>query len=72
MKLTSKDFRLNRFFVLYDNNDNIVLFIDSTKELINVYKNKVKEIVRKFNNSNDNYITVIIDGTTYKLYTFTD
>ena len=72
MKYTSKDFRLNRFFVLYDNDDNLVLFIDSTRELINVYKNKIKEIVRKFNKTDKDYITVIIDGTTYKLYTFTD
>lgn len=72
MKLKSKDFRKNRFFVLYDYDDNIVLFIDSTKELLHIYGQQVRNIVYKFNTALEDYIPVIVDGKKYKLYTFTD
>ena len=70
LKYKTKNFKKNRFFILYDVYDNPVLLIDSWEDLVHVYHKRIKDIVYRFNNTSFDYIPVIIDGTTYKLYTF--
>lgn len=58
------------YYVLYDLNDNLVCYLDSLKEFLEKFGYSLKEINRKFRNSIENYIYLIIDNKTLKLYKF--
>lgn len=83
MKLKTKDFRKNNYFVLYTSNyycnlygeDQIICYIDNWEELHNKYlKNyRLSDLVNKFNNVyKSNIIDIEINNRKYKLATFTD
>jgi len=68
MKYTSKKFRKNNSFVLYDINDNIVCYFDNFEELSKHLNYPCGELVRRFNVCGD-LIPIRIEGIMYKLYT---
>lgn len=70
MKLKTKDFRKNNYFVLYDNNDDIVCYFNDFNELAKYLSYRVSDLVREYNRYNSNVITVIIDKRKLKLATF--
>lgn len=69
MKLNSKDFRKNNYFLLYDNYDRLVCYFDNFDELSKYTNVPVRNLVRKFNESLG-FINIVIDNVKYKLYTF--
>ena len=71
-KYNSKNFRKEQFFLLYDFDDNFICYFDCFDELYRVLKKKIQNLVQLFNETNDNYICVVISHSKYKLYTFTD
>ena len=83
MKLKTKDFRKNNYFVLYEYDeylcnsyckDQIICYFDNWEELHNKYlKNyRLSDLVNKFNKENSNIITIIVNNRKYKLATFSD
>ncbi len=58
------------FFVLYDIQDNIIMYFDNLQEFLVKYNYPLKEINRKFKKTNSNYINVDIDNFRYKLFCF--
>lgn len=72
MKLNSKDFRNNNYFILYDLNDEVICYLDSWEELHNKYlKNyALRNLVYQFNNNKTNVITIIINHKEFKLATY--
>lgn len=70
MKYTSKDFRKNNAFVLYDMNDNLICYFDNFNELSKIIGLQLRNIVINFKESKNNCICVVLDNKFYKLYTF--
>ena len=70
MKLNSKEFKKNNYFVLYDFNDEVVSYFDIFKELSNHLKQRLYDLVYEYNRNNTNIITIIIDNKKYKLATY--
>lgn len=70
-KLTSKCFRKNNFFVLYDSNDFPVCYFDNFEELSKHLNYPCFYLVRKFNECG-NTINIIINNVGYKLFTTTE
>jgi len=72
LKLNSKDFRNNNYFILYDLNDEVICYLDSWEELHNKYlKNyALRNLVYQFNNNKTNVITIIINHKEFKLATY--
>ena len=72
MKLNSKDFRNNNYFILYDLNDEVICYLDNWEELHNKYlKNyALRNLVYQFNNNKTNVITIIINHKEFKLATY--
>lgn len=68
-KFTSKDFRKNNYFILYDLNDYCIGYFDNFEELAKITNYKVRELVKLFNRSLG-FIYIDIDNKRYKLYTF--
>ncbi len=58
------------FYVLYDLNDNIIVYLDNIKELSNFTGLRVKDINYKFKNSLLDFIYVVFDNTKYKVCKF--
>ena len=58
------------FYVLYDLNDNIIVYLDNIKELSNFNGLRVKDINYKFKNSLLDFIYVVFDNTKYKVCKF--
>ena len=71
-KYTTKELRTNHYFILYDFNDNLILYIDNVAELSKYFHYNFCDIVRQFNRSNFDYIKVVVFGRFYKLYLFSD
>jgi len=71
LKFTSKKFKKENYFTLYDENDNIICYFDNFKELSKYTKVPMKMLVFKFNNSTG-FINIKIEKTKYKLYTYKD
>ncbi len=71
MTYTSKSFRKNNYFTLYDNNENLICYFENYQELTKYTKLRIQDIVKFFKNSND-YIKITIQKKEYKLYTFCD
>lgn len=70
MKYSSKTFKNDNFFVLYDMNDNIVSYFDNFEDLSKILKYVLKDLVHQYNRNNTDIITVIIGNKKYKLATF--
>lgn len=70
MRYNSKDFFKNNYFVLYDNNDNLLYYFDSFVELSKIFNYRLSDLVYQFNRNNSNIITIIINNKKYKLATF--
>lgn len=58
------------YFVLYDLDDYVVCYLHDLKEFLDKFNYPLKEINRKFKNSNDNYIYLDINNIRYKLFCF--
>lgn len=58
------------FYVLYDLNDNIIVYLDNINELSNFTGLRVKDINYKFKNSLLDFIYVVFDNTKYKVCKF--
>ena len=71
MSYTTKDFRKNNYFVLYDMNDNLICYFDNYKELANYTRRPLKKIAFSFSKLVD-FIYIVIDNQRYKLYTYVD
>lgn len=83
MKLKTKDFRKNNYFVLYewdeylcnsDCKDKIICYYDNWEELHKkCLKGYIcKRIVQRFNEENSNIITIVVNNRKYILATFSD
>ena len=82
MKLKTKEFKKNNYFVLYEyeylcnlnHEDEIVCYFDNWEELHKkCLKNyRVRDLVYQYNKNNTNIITIIINNRKYKLATFND
>lgn len=70
MKYNSKDFSKNNYFVLYDNNDNLLYYFDSFVELSKIFNYRLCDLVYQYNKNHTNIITIIIENKKYKLATF--
>lgn len=72
-KYDSKNFKLNNHFVLYNDNENEVYFLDNFNELSKYINLKLKQLVYRFNNDSvDDIINIEINNKKYQLYTFID
>lgn len=71
MCYTSKTFRKENYFVLYDMNDNIVCYFDNFEELSKQFNYRLSDLVYQFNRKGS-IIDVIINNKYYKLCTFVD
>ena len=71
MCYTSKTFRKENYFVLYDDNDNIICYFDSVDELLNCVAYSLKKLVYRFNKEG-NTIGIEINHKRYRLATFVD
>ena len=69
MNYTTKDFRKNNFYMLYDLNDNIISYLDNYDELTRFVNIPERRIVFNFKNHHE-FILVNVDGRLCKLYTF--
>ena len=70
MRLNSKSFKKNNYFVLYDLNDELICYFDNYNELSKYLKQRLHDLVYEYNRYNTNVITIIIDEKKYKLATF--
>lgn len=70
MRYNSKDFSKNNYFVLYDNNDNLLYYFDSFVELSKIFNYRLCDLVYQYNKNHTNIITIIIGNKKYKLATF--
>ncbi len=70
MKLKSKDFRKNNYFVLYDLNDEVVCYFDDFNELSKYISYRLSDLVHEYNRHNTNIINIIIDNKKLRLATF--
>lgn len=70
MKLKSRKFRSDNYFILYDLTDNIICYFDNFEELSKVISYRLSDLVHEFNRQNTDNITVIIDNKKYRLATF--
>lgn len=59
-----------KYFVLYDLNDNIVVYLDNINELSNFTGLRIKDINYKFAISLFDFIFVVIDNIKYKVFKF--
>lgn len=57
-----------QYFILYDNNDNIVAYFDNKIEMCNFTGIRFRDVNYRFKNKN--FIKVVIDNILYKLYVF--
>lgn len=69
MCFSSKEFREKCYFVLYDENDNLVCYFDNYNELSKYTKNPLYRIVQLFKKSGE-FIFIQIENKFYKLYAF--
>ena len=58
------------YYVLYDLNDNVVCYFDSLFEFSGKFGYPIKELNRKYRNSLNNTINLVIDNICYKLFCF--
>ena len=70
MNLKSKDFRKNNYFVLYDDNDEIICYFNDFNELSRYISYRLSDLVHEYNRYNTNVITIIVDSKKLKLATF--
>lgn len=70
--MSAKEIREKKFFVLYDNNDNIHYMFESYEELQKYINLKLFTLTQKLNRRKhkDEFTFVILDGKLYKLYLF--
>jgi len=61
---------LDTYYVLYDLEDNLICYFDTITDFLSKYNYKNYEITRKFKNSKSNFINLILENKTYKLYIF--
>lgn len=69
MNYSTKEFRKNNFYMLYDLNDNIISYLDNPDELERFTNVPFYRIVFNFKKNSD-YILIYVDGRLCKLYTF--
>lgn len=67
---SSKSFRKNNFFVLYNLNDEVISYFDNFDELSRYINYNLGKLVYEYKRYNTNIITIIIDNKKYKLATF--
>ena len=70
MRYNSKDFSKNNYFVLYDNNDNLLYYFDNFAELSKIFNYDLRNLVFQYNKNHTNIITIIVENKKYKLATF--
>ena len=70
MSFTSKAFKKNNYFVLYDLNDEVVCYFDNFDELSKHINYDICHIVWLFKRINSNLISIVIDNKRYKLATY--
>ncbi|MDO4962612.1 MAG: hypothetical protein Q4E75_00710 [bacterium] len=69
MYFKSKTFK-NNTFVLYDENDEVICYLDNFNEVCNYLNYKLSDLVHEYNRRNTYIINVKIDNKKYKLATF--
>lgn len=83
MKLKTKEFRKNNYFVLYewdeylcnsDCKDKIICYYDNWEELHKkiLKRWRIRDLVYEFNKRETNIIVIVVNNRKYKLATFTD
>lgn len=70
MSYSSKAFKNNNYFILYDLNDEVVCYFDNSDELLKHVNYDICHIVWLFKRINSYIIPIVIDGKKYKLATF--
>lgn len=68
-KFTSKDFRKNNYFLLYDMSDRLICYFDNFEELSKYTNLSCSQLVYLFNHSLG-FINIDLQDKRYKLYTF--
>ena len=58
------------YYVIYDINDNIVVYLDNVKALSEFTGLRVKDINYKFKNASLDFIYVVLDNIKYKVFRF--
>lgn len=69
MVYTSKEFRNNNYFILYDLSDNCICYFDNFNELSKYIDLRLADLVRSFKKHLE-YAPIVINNALYKLYTF--
>ena len=70
LKLKSKEFRKNNYFVLYDINDEVVCYFNDFQELLKYINYRLSDLVHEYNRYDTNIITITIDNKKFKLATY--
>ena len=58
------------YYVLYDLNDNIICYFDNLTEISEKFGYPIKELNRKYRNSLDDSINLVLENAYYKLFYF--
>ncbi len=59
------------YYAIYDLEDNIICYIETFEELKKYFPNyRDRDIRRRFLNSKDKYIKIVIDNALFKVYKF--
>ena len=70
MHFTSKNLKTINYFVLYDENDEIICLFNDFNELSKYINYKLYDLTHEYNRHKSNIITIEIDRKRYKLATF--
>lgn len=72
MTYSSKKFKKDNYFTLYDKNDNLICYFNNFKELSNIINYNARNLLKEFNKKKKNFIYIETQKEKYKLYTFCD
>lgn len=70
MKFKSKDLKNLNYFVLYEENDEIICLFNNFDELSKYINYKLYDLTHEYNRHKSNIITIEINRKRYKLATF--
>lgn len=80
MKIKTKDFKKDYYFVIYEyrhenslnDEDEIICYLENYEELSKYINYTPRKLAYEFNSRNTNIIIIVIDNKKYKLATFCD
>ena len=68
--LTSRGFKKNNYYVLYDVYDHAIAYCENYEELQKFTNLSLRNIVNNFKKAKDDFIFIVVNGKKFKLYRF--